>query len=302
MLGISRRFNLDRTVRLNSHPLRLVDLVALRVSHLTGLLEGGTIRDLLVVLILRCFHGGLLTGRSSSVLIVRLEFTILTNLVQRKEGVLTNDDVVCINKLCDIGARVLEIFGRQGAVCSVRQGVDRAVFANLLTVRADPTDLVITRERQRARQLDLRRLKIIDTFRKVCRVEVGIVINDVQICDVSLNLSEVDVVPTVTGMTRDTDITAPVRVLTRISVYLLEDGRREATEGVENLTIILSPNVGVILDAVADILTHTDGVAAFGIGLSANGLKDRLLAVRPHIFNHGLGGGSLLTVRLIGNF
>ena len=103
-------------------------------------------------------------------------------------------------------------------------------------------------------------------------------------------------------MTRDTDITAPVRVLTRISVYLLEDGRREATEGVENLTIILSPNVGVILDAVADILTHTDGVAAFGIGLSANGLKDRLLAVRPHIFNHGLGGGSLLTVRLIGNF
>ena len=104
------------------------------------------------------------------------------------------------------------------------------------------------------------------------------------------------------GVTRDTDITAPVRVLTRISVYLLENRRREATEGVENLAIILRPNVGVILDAFTDILTHADGVTAFGIGNSADGLKDRLLAVRTHIFNHGLGGGRLLTVRLIGNF
>ena len=300
-LGILRRLDLDRSIRVNRDPLRLVDLVALWVSHLTGLLEGGSPRDVLAVLVLRCFHGGLLTGRSSSVLILRLEFTVLAVLVDRDEGVLTNDDVVCINKLCDIGARSCEIFRSQGAVSSVRQGVNRAVVTNLLAVRTDPTDLVITRERQRARQLDLRRLEVADAFRKVCRVEVGIVIKDVQISDLGLNLSEVDVVPAVTGMTRDTDITAPVRVLTRIAVYLLEDGRREATEGVENLAVVLRPDVGVILDAVADTVTHTDGVAAFGIGNSANGLKDRLLAVRTHVLDHGLRGGSLLTKRLIGD-
>ena len=301
-LGISRRLNLDRTVRLNSHPLRLVDLVALRISHLTARLESGSLRNLLAILVLRSIHGGLLTSRSSSVLVLRLKFTVLANLVQREEGVLTNDNIVSIHQLCDIRARVLEIFRSQRAISSVRQGIDRAIFANLLSIRADPTDLVITRERQRARQLNLRRLKVIDTFRKIRRVEEGIVINDVQGSDVGLNLSKVDVVPTVADITWNTDCTAPVRVLARICVYLLEDGRREATEGVENLAIILSPNVGVVVHAVADVLTHADGVSAFFIGFGADGLKDRLLAVRPHIFNHGLGGSRLLTVRHIGNF
>ena len=103
------------------------------------------------------------------------------------------------------------------------------------------------------------------------------------------------------GVTWDTDITAPVRVLTRVTINLLEDGRREATEGVQDLAVVLRPDVGVILDAVADILTHTDGVAAFRIGNSTNGLEDRLLAVRAHVFDHGLGGGRLLAVGLIGD-
>ena len=268
---------------------------------MTNRLKGGSFRKLLAIFVFRSPHGGLLTGRNSSVLILWLEFTVLADLVDRDEGVLTNDNVVCINQLCNIGARSSEVFGSQRAVCCVRQGVNRAVFTNLLTVRANPADLVITRERQCARQLDLRRLEVVDAFRKVCRVEVGIVIDDVQICDVGLNLSEVDVVPTLVGVARNTNCTAPVRVLTRIAVYSLEDGRREATEGVEDLAVILCPDVGVVLHAVADIVTHTDGVAAFGIGFGADGLEDRLLAVRAHVFDHGLGRSGLLTVRHIGD-
>ena len=301
-LRILWRFDLDRPIRVNPDPLRLVDLVALWVSHLTSRLEGGSFRNLLAVLVLRSFHGGLLAGRSSSVLVLRLEFTVLANLVHRDEGVLANDDVVSIDQLCNVGARSSKLFGSQGTVSSVRQGIDRAILANLLSIRADPTDLVITRERQRARQLDLRRLKVIDTFRKIRRVEEGIVINDVQGCDVSLNFSEVDVVPTIADVARNTDRAAPVRVLTRVVVDLLENRRREATERIQDLAVLLRPNVGVVIHAVADILTHTDGVAAFRIGFSTNGLKDRLLAVRTHVLDHGLRGGSLLTERLIGNF
>ena len=300
-LGISRWLNLDRTIRINRDPLRLVDLVALRISHLTARLEGGSLRNLLAVLVLRSIHCGLLTGRSSSVLVLRLKFTVLANLVHRNEGILTNDDVVSIDQLCNVRARVLEIFRIQRAVSSVRQGIDRAIFANLLSIRTDPTDLVITRKRQRTRQLDLRRLKVIDAFRKVCRVEVGIVINDVQVCNVSLNFGEVDVVPTVANVARNTNCAAPVRVLARITVYILEDGRREATEGVQHLAVVLRPDVGVVVHAVADSLTHTDGVAAFRIGFRANSLEDRLLAIRAHVFDHVLGGGSLLTERLVTN-
>ena len=119
-LRILWRLDLDRAIRVNRDPLRLVDLVALRISHLTARLEGGSFRNLLAVLVLRSIHCGLLTGRNSSVLVLRLKFTVLANLIHRNEGILTNHDIVSIHQLCDIGARVIEIFGSQGAVCCVR--------------------------------------------------------------------------------------------------------------------------------------------------------------------------------------
>ena len=164
-----------------------------------------------------------------------------------------------------------------------------------------PNDLVVTRERQLTCQLDFRRLEVVDTFWKICRVEVGIVIYDIQGRDVGLNISEVDVVPTVADVARNTNCATPVRVLTRVTVYFLEDRRGEATEGVQDLAVLLSPKVGVVIHAVAGVLTHTDGVTAFRIGFSTNGLQDWLLAVRTHVFDHALGCGSLLTVRLVTN-
>ena len=296
-----RRLDLDRSVRVNRDPLRLIGLVALWVSHLTGRLEGGSLRNLLAALVLRSFHGGLLTGRSSSVLILRLKFAVLTNLVHRNEGVPSDDYAVCVHELRSVRPRVLEIFRSQRALVSISQGAHWAVLTNLLAVRANPTDLVIPRKRQCARQLDLRRIKVVDAFRKVSRVEVGVVVNDVQVSDVGLNLSEVDVVPTLVGVAGNTNGAAPVRILTRVSVHLLENRSRETTEGVQDLAVLLCPQVGVVLHAFANILTHADRVAAVRIGNSTDSLEDRLLAVHTHVFDHGLGGSSLLAVRLIGD-
>ena len=299
-LGICRRLHVDRTILVDGNPLWEVNLITFWVSNLAYLLKSGALWKIFIS-ILRRSNNRLLTNRSRRVFVNWLEIAVVSNIIDCNKRILSDNYAVCIHKLCNVSTRVIEGLRRKRAFLSISQRINRAVHTNLLAVRTDPTDLVITRERQRARQLDLRRLEVVDAFRKVCRVEVGIVIPDVQISDVGLNLSEVDVVPTVTGMTRDTDITAPVRVLTRISVYLLEDGRREATEGVQDLAVVLRPDVGVILDAIADILTHTDGVAAFRIGFGTDGLEDRLLAVRAHVFDHGLGGGRLLAVRLIGD-
>ena len=103
------------------------------------------------------------------------------------------------------------------------------------------------------------------------------------------------------GKTCNANCAVGVRVLTRVGIYTLEDRRGEAAEGVEDLTVLLSPDVRVILHTTSDVIAHADRVTAIRIGFGTNGLKDRLLAVSSHVFDHALRGGSLLTVWLIGN-
>ncbi len=234
--------------------------------------------------------------RRRGLLVRRLELTVIPVLVNCNERVLREDHAVSVDKLSIIGSRGLEVRSRQRTILSIGQVSYRA-FLDLLAVGSNPHNLIALKWRQLASKLELCILQLLSTRWNVRGVEVGVIIRDIQLSDLLLNLGKVNVVPTLLRKGDDADCTITVRILAAVTVCRLEYRSRESAEGVENLTIILGPDVRVVSWAGANVFTHADRVATFGIGRSSNCLKDRLLSVSPHIQNHVLGCFGLLTVR-----
>ena len=147
-LCVLRWRDLNLSVRCNSDPVRCIDLLAIRISQLCDLMERSTIGKLLTILVLWSFHRRGLSHLRLSILVLRLKFTILANLVHSNEGVLSNHDAVSVDQLRYVSTWSCKVRGSQGTLPSVCQGVDWAVFTDLFTVRTIPNDLVVTRERQ----------------------------------------------------------------------------------------------------------------------------------------------------------